>query len=70
MKKEVIEKFVTLITAAFGFIAALAWNSAVQELFREIFPTTKTLIAMFTYAIFVTTIAVFVTIWFAKISKK
>jgi Family of unknown function (DUF5654) len=31
MQKEVIEKIAALITAAFGLIAALAWNEAITE---------------------------------------
>lgn len=70
MKKEVSEKFVILITSAFGLVAALAWNSAVQELFRTIYPTGAGLTAMFIYAVAVTFIAVFVTIWVAKINHR
>ncbi len=34
MKSEVTEKFAALITAAFGLIAALAWNDAIKALFK------------------------------------
>jgi hypothetical protein len=37
MQKEVIEKIAALITAAFGLLAALAWNTSIQEIFRLIF---------------------------------
>jgi hypothetical protein len=30
MKSEVIEKIAALVTAAFGLVAALAWNGAIQ----------------------------------------
>lgn len=32
-KKEFIDKFAALITAAFGLVAALAWNDAIKALF-------------------------------------
>ena len=35
MKKEVIEKIAALITAAFGLVAALAWNGAIQAIFTK-----------------------------------
>ncbi|MDD5416958.1 MAG: DUF5654 family protein, partial [Candidatus Aenigmarchaeota archaeon] len=35
MKKEVIEKVAALLTAAFGLIAALAWNEAIQNWFKS-----------------------------------
>ena len=34
---DVIDKLSALITAAFGLVAALAWNSAIQEIFKEVF---------------------------------
>lgn len=70
MKKEVIERFITLIAAAFGFVAALAWNSAIQETFKYFFGIQSTLIAMFVYAVLVTIIAVIITLWLSKISEK
>ncbi|HLA23187.1 MAG TPA: DUF5654 family protein [Candidatus Nanoarchaeia archaeon] len=70
VKKEILKKFNVLITGAFAFVSALAWNTAIQELFKEIYPTKTGLVAMFTYAIFVTLIAFFVTSWMSKISGK
>lgn len=70
MKKDVIEKIAALITAAFGLVAALAWNSAIQEVFRVIFGENSGLWAMITYAVVVTIIAVFVTLWIGKVSSK
>lgn len=70
MKKEVLEKLAALLTAAFGLIAALAWNGAIQAIFKEIFGTADTIIAMFIYAIIVTIIAVWATIQIGKIAEK
>lgn len=66
MKKDVIEKLAMLITAAFGLVAALAWNGAIQAIFKRVFGESDTLGAMLTYAIIVTIIAVIVTIWIGK----
>lgn len=70
MQKEVIEKLAALITAAFGLVAALAWNSAIQEIFRTYFGEQSGIWAMVTYAIVVTILAVFVIIWIARVSTK
>lgn len=70
MKKEVMERFVTLITAAFGFVAALAWNSAIQETFKKFSGDYNTLPMMFVYAILVTLLAVFVIFWLSKFTDK
>lgn len=67
IKIEIIEKVGALMTVAFGLVAALAWNSSIQALFREIFGTADNLTAMFVYAIIVTVIAVIATTWIARL---
>ncbi len=71
MKVEVIEKITALLTAAFGLVAALAWNDAIKGLFA----TGGALESLSTYgpwfyAVFVTIIAVYITIQLGKISDK
>jgi small-conductance mechanosensitive channel len=70
MQKEVIEKVAALITAAFGLIAALAWNTAIQEIFRIVFGEQSGVLAMIFYAVVVTIIAVVVTIWIGGVAEK
>ena len=70
MNKEVLEKLNSLIIAAFGLVAALAWNTAIQEIFKQIFGVASGLWAMIFYAVLVTVIAVWVTIKMASLSEK
>jgi uncharacterized BrkB/YihY/UPF0761 family membrane protein len=70
MKSEIIEKLAVLVTGAFGLVAALAWNSAVQAIFKEIFREQSSILAMLIYAVLVTALAVIITIWISKISDK
>ncbi len=70
MQKEVIEKIAALITAAFGLIAALAWNEAIQEIFRLVFGEQSGVWAMIAYAVIITIIAVVVTIWIGRVAEK
>lgn len=70
MKTEVIEKLAALITAAFGLVAALAWNDTIKVIFAAIFGTADTIIAMVIYAVVVTAIAVWVTIRIGKMAEK
>ena len=75
-KEEVLElqgKIITqtrdLAVTALGLVAALAWNAAIQKLFEVIFPEKAgSLIAMFSYAVFITLIVVFVTYYLTKIT--
>ena len=70
LKKEVSNKVTALITAAFGLVAALAWNDTIKTIFVSIFGTADNVWAMLIYAIIVTIIAVWVTMkipkWLSK----
>ena len=70
MKSEVIDKLAALVTAAFGLVAALAWNGAIQAIFKKVFGTAEGIGPMLTYAIIVTIIAVLATLWVGKASAK
>ncbi len=70
MRNEIVEKIASLSTAAFGLVAALAWNGAIQAIFKEIFGTAEKILPMLFYAVIVTVIAIFVTIWIGKIAGK
>jgi hypothetical protein len=77
MKNEVYEKLAALITAAFGLVAALAWNDAIKALFKgpcgaEGAGALCKLSAggPWVYAVIITIIAVFATIWIGKIGNK
>ena len=48
-------------------VAALAWNGAIQAIFKQIFGTPDSIPAQLSYAIIVTIIAVVVTIWIARV---
>lgn len=70
MKSEVIEKIAALLTAAFGLVAALAWNGAIKAIFVQVFGEAEGLGPMLVYAIVVTIIAVIVTIQIGKASER
>ena len=70
MKSQVIEKIAALITAAFGLIAALAWNGAIRSVFDRYYATGEGIAAMMTYAVVVTIIAVIATVWIGKVAER
>lgn len=70
MSSEVLEKMVQLVTAAFGLVAALAWNEAVQALFAAIFPEAGDLAAKFLYAALVTVVVVIVTVRLGRLADR
>ncbi|MFH0986908.1 MAG: DUF5654 family protein [Candidatus Micrarchaeota archaeon] len=71
MKKEMITQVQTLMTAAFGLVAALAWNEAIKSLFAEGGALHSLAdYGPWVYAIIVTIIAVMATIWIGKLASK
>lgn len=66
LRIELVEKLSTLIAAAFGLVAALAWNSAIQNAFKQFFGENESLAAQIIYAVIVTGIAVYVTYIFGR----
>ena len=54
----VIETIAALMTAAFGFVAALAWNQAIQTALAQVFTNPEDPTGMFIYAIVITIVAV------------
>lgn len=69
-KSEVVEKITTLMIAAFGLVAALAWNDAIKAIFTRLFGEQSTLWRLLGYAVLITLIAVLATIWISKVSEK
>jgi hypothetical protein len=66
LKVEVLDKIAALVTAAFGLVAALAWNEAIKAVFREIFGAEDAIGPMLIYAIAVTIVAIILTIVVAR----
>lgn len=70
MKSETLKTMITLSSSAFGLVAALAWNSAITELFKRIFGSASSIIGLFAYAIVVTVIAVMVTTHLGRAAQR
>jgi hypothetical protein len=65
----ILKRTYELITSAFTFVAALAWNEAIQSLFQKLFGTASSLAAKFLYAVLLTVIIVYLGTRLAKISS-
>ncbi len=69
-KVQLLETTAALITAAFGLVAALAWNEAIKTTIALCFPENGELVGLFVYAIVVTVIAVVMTLIIARALDK
>lgn len=70
MHKEVFKQVLALSTAAFGLVAALAWNEAIQAFVNQYFSAGSGIWSKFFYAIVVTALAVFVTINLSRFNQE
>lgn len=72
-QKELVKQLATLSASAFGLVAALAWNTAIQKLINtyvnKFIPTGNGVVAAIIYAIIITLIAVLVTYQLSKFAK-
>ncbi|MBF4474122.1 DUF5654 family protein [Methanobacterium formicicum] len=62
VKGQVLQTIATLLTTAFGLIAALAWNEAIKALIAQFLPKGSDLMGLLIYAVLITIIAVVATI--------
>lgn len=74
LHKELVKQMLTLATSGFGLVAALAWNSLIQEFVsnyvKKFLPDGSGLISLLIYALVVTALAVFITYQLSKLSEK
>lgn len=76
-QREVVDKMSALATAAFGLVAALAWNNAIQAIFSRYYPAPGQTVAsvasirpLLAYALVVTLIAVLVILWIGRVAGR
>ena len=67
ISKDVIDKIAALMTAAFGIVAALAWNDAIKSAIDSLGLSAY---GPWLYAIIVTIIAVVATIYIGKVAAR
>ena len=68
-RSEFLKTITQFVTAAFAFLAALAWNNAIQGLINRFIAPGSGLRSMIYYAIIVTVLAVVVTYILGKMNQ-
>ena len=70
-KVQLLETFASLITAAFGLVAALAWNDTIKLAVAQLFPHGNgEIYSMIVYALIVTILAVIMTLFISRSLSK
>jgi uncharacterized phage infection (PIP) family protein YhgE len=71
LASEVLDKFSELITTALGLVAALVWNTAIQNLFEAVFGGSGSKLAeQFLYATLITIVVIFAAIAVRRAAEK
>lgn len=70
--RSILQQILTLSTAAFGLVAALAWNEAIQAIVKRFFSFDigSEIISKLVYAIVITALAVTVTIYLTRVKER
>lgn len=66
---EIAAQLLTLATSALGLVAALAWNDAVQAVFKEYFPSARGITAKFLYAVALSLLIIVVTLNLTRLAQ-
>ena len=71
VRKEIKERTIGYVLAAFGLVAGLAWNEAIKSLIDQLFPFNKESVSIkFIYAVIITIIIVVITVYLVKLMEK
>jgi hypothetical protein len=65
-----IATMISLASAAFGVVAALAWNAFITEAVKQVLPASSGLVGLLVYALVVTVLAVVVIVWLAGLAAR
>ena len=71
---EIVKQITLLSTSGFGLVAALAWNSVIQEFVntyvKKWLPAGSGILSLLIYALIITILAVFITLQLSKLTEK
>lgn len=70
LRSEFLKTITQFVTAAFAFVAALAWNNAIQGIISRFIAPGSGLKSMIYYAIIVTVLAVLTTFYLGKLTQE
>ena len=71
---EIVKQITLLSTSGFGLVAALAWNSVIQEFVntyvKKWLPAGSGILSLLIYALIITILAVIITLQLSKLSER
>ena len=70
LRSEFLKTMTALATAAFGLVAALAWNDTIKSFIERFISPGSTFLSKLIYALIVTVLAVLVTYFLGKATQE
>lgn len=71
IKEEFRERTISYIAGALSVVAGIAWNSAIGSAIEYLFPWKGgSILAKLLYAVVITLVAVFITVYLVRLSKR
>lgn len=68
IRSEIHERTLGYMLAAFGFVAGLAWNDAIQSFIAYLYPLPEhTLPAKFLYAVIISVVVVVISVYMSRL---
>lgn len=70
LQREIVDKLADFSAAAFGVVAALAWNDAIKTWYATVVKPGDGVGSLFQYAVLITIIGVLITLLIAHIAAR
>lgn len=70
IRNEFLKTLITMVSAAFGLVAALAWNTAISEIIKKYLKPGSGIYSWIFYALVVTVIAVLVGFYLGRLASR
>lgn len=70
VRQEFIKTLVTMVSSAFGLVAALAWNETISRTINKFLKPGENILSWLIYALLVTSLAVLVGFYLSRLSAK
>ena len=67
---KIVSESLSMMSTAFGLVAALAWNEAIKSLIDEFVPKGKGVLSLFLYAVLVTLVVLIATSRLSKVKER
>ena len=70
LRNEFFKTMITMVSASFALVAALAWNTSISEIIKKYIKPGQSIVSWLLYALIVTIIAALIGFYLSTLSRK